>query len=360
MNKWIKRIITIALTISAFSIIEPTRYINLTNTTKANATVRGADLKSISLGRGSINFKASTTDYTLQLDSSIDQLKVGATPKESTSEVKINGREVSESDDYKTVINLDKGENTVTIDVQNGSKKKTYTITVIRGTIVEKQIYLNNISLSDGDINFDEKQTDYNVDVPNDVRDFSIRAVPEDNNYDVEINGVTAYEDSNYKRTVTLENGVNEVTIRIQDDDDHEKIYTLHISRGTTSTSTQSSSDTTKNEQGTNGTNTSTGVAKGWVLNNGQWNYINEKGNKDTGWKQINSIWYYLDTNGIMKTGWQNLSGEWYYLDTNGVMKIGWLKNSDGKWYYLYNSGAMAKNTTISGYKLDSNGAWIL
>ncbi|MFF2447867.1 hypothetical protein ACFVSW_12280 [Neobacillus sp. NPDC058068] len=29
------------------------------------------------------------------------------------------------------------------------------------------------------------------------------------------------------------------------------------------------------------------------------------------------------------------------------------------KWYYLYASGQMAANTTIQGYKLDSNGVWI-
>lgn len=357
MNKKIKRIVAIGLTISAFSTIEPSKYINLM-TKKAYADVKGADLKKISLGNGGINFKASKTDYTVQLDSSIDQLKVGATPAEDTAEVRINGTKVSESDDYKKVINLDKGSNTITINVENGSKKKTYTITAIRGTIEENQIYLNNISLSEGDINFSQKQTDYNVNVSADTSDVSIRAVPEDNDYDVEIDEVTASEDDNYKRTVNLKDGDNEVKIRIRDKDDHEKIYTLHINRGTATTSIQSSSTTTANKQGTNGTNTSTVAAKGWILNNGQWCYINEKGNKDTGWKQINGIWYYLDTNGVMKTGWQNVNEAWYYLDSNGKMKTGWFKNSDGKWYYLYDSGAMAKNATISGYKLDSNGAW--
>lgn len=359
MNKRIKRIIAIAITISMFSTIEPSKYLNFM-TTKAYADVRvkGADLEKISLGKGGIDFKASKTDYTLQLDTSIDQLKVGATPKDNTAEVKINGHKVYESDEYKTVINLDKGSNTITIDVENGSKKKTYTITVMRGTIVEDQIYLNNISLSDGNINFSQKQTDYNVNVPADTSDVSIRAVPEDTDYDVEIDGVTAYDDNNYKRTVNLKNGDNEVKIRIQDNDDHEKIYTLHINRGAITTSTQGLSNTTTNKQGTNGNATGASVTKGWVLNNGQWNYINEKGNKDTGWKQINGVWYYLDTNGVMKTSWQNVNGAWYYLDSNGKMKTGWLKNSDGRWYYLYDSGTMAKSTTIGGYNLDSNGAW--
>lgn len=358
MNNKIKRIIASALAISTFSIIEPSKYLNFM-TTNAYATVKGAELERISLGRGSIDFKASKTEYTLQLDSSIDELEVRGIPKDTAgAEVEINGSEVYESDNYEAVVNLDKGENTITIKVQNGSKKKTYTLTVIRGEIEDTQIYLNDISLSEGDIDFSNDKTSYDVNVPSDVEDVSIRAVPEDTDYDVEIDGVTAYENKNYKRTVSLQNGDNKIDIRIQDDDDHEKIYTLHINRGTTNIQTQSSSNATTNEQGENGTSTSS-VAKGWILNNGQWFYINEKGNKDTGWNQIKGIWYYLDSNGIMKTGWQNVNGQWYYLDSNGEMKTGWIKNSNGKWYYLYDSGAMAKNTVINGYKLDSNGVWV-
>ena len=40
-------------------------------------------------------------------------------------------------------------------------------------------------------------------------------------------------------------------------------------------------------------------------------------------------------------------------------MKTGWFKDTNGKWYYLQSSGAMAKSTTIDGYKLDDNGVWI-
>ena len=39
-------------------------------------------------------------------------------------------------------------------------------------------------------------------------------------------------------------------------------------------------------------------------------------------------------------------------------MQTGW-KKIDGKWYYFYSSGAMAYDTTIDGYELDSGGVWI-
>jgi glucan-binding YG repeat protein len=38
--------------------------------------------------------------------------------------------------------------------------------------------------------------------------------------------------------------------------------------------------------------------------------------------------------------------------------KAGW-KQTNGVWYYLNSDGAMASNTTIEGYTVDSNGAWI-
>ena len=31
----------------------------------------------------------------------------------------------------------------------------------------------------------------------------------------------------------------------------------------------------------------------------------------------------------------------------------------NGEWYYLYSSGAMAVNTTIDGYKLGVDGAYV-
>ncbi|NFS93867.1 hypothetical protein FDF05_13055, partial [Clostridium botulinum] len=39
-------------------------------------------------------------------------------------------------------------------------------------------------------------------------------------------------------------------------------------------------------------------------------------------------------------------------------MQTGWL-NDNGTWYYLDGSGKMLSNTTVNGYVLGANGAWI-
>lgn len=55
----------------------------------------------------------------------------------------------------------------------------------------------------------------------------------------------------------------------------------------------------------------------------------------------------------------QNSEGQWNYLDDSGNKLKGWLKDANGKYYYLNNNGIMEHDTTINGYKLGSDGAWI-
>ncbi|MBW6410249.1 N-acetylmuramoyl-L-alanine amidase family protein [Clostridium weizhouense] len=96
----------------------------------------------------------------------------------------------------------------------------------------------------------------------------------------------------------------------------------------------------------------------GWLNDRGNWYYLNGNGNMLTGWQYVNGTWYFMQESGAMKTGWLNDRGNWYYLNSNGSMKTGWL-NDNGAWYYLEGSGRMLSNTTVDGYRLGANGAWI-
>jgi glucan-binding YG repeat protein len=96
----------------------------------------------------------------------------------------------------------------------------------------------------------------------------------------------------------------------------------------------------------------------GWEKVSGSWYYLNSDGAMQAGWEKVSGSWYYLNSDGAMQTGWEKVSGSWYYLNTSGIMETGWVK-SGGKWYFLYNSGKMAVDTTIQGYKLGKDGAWI-
>ena len=60
-----------------------------------------------------------------------------------------------------------------------------------------------------------------------------------------------------------------------------------------------------------------------------------------------------------MQTGWLKENGTWYYLESSGAMKSSQWFQVGGKYYYVKASGALAVNTTVDGYRVDSNGARI-
>lgn len=101
-------------------------------------------------------------------------------------------------------------------------------------------------------------------------------------------------------------------------------------------------------------------IKSGWDKNSdGTWSYYAEGQIVKEQWIQDGN-WYYLKEDGIMATGWIQLGGKWYYLNESGAMATGWLKDTDGNWYYLNpQTGEMATNTTIDGYVIGANGAWI-
>ncbi|WP_080843959.1 5'-nucleotidase C-terminal domain-containing protein [Cytobacillus gottheilii] len=99
-------------------------------------------------------------------------------------------------------------------------------------------------------------------------------------------------------------------------------------------------------------------MSTGWVKDAGKWYFLTGSGAMATGWVKDAGKWYFLTGSGAMSTGWVKDAGKWYYLAGSGAMSTGWVY-VNSKWYYLYASGMMAANTTIGGYKLGSDGAWI-
>ncbi|CUU49383.1 cell wall-binding protein [Clostridium beijerinckii] len=77
----------------------------------------------------------------------------------------------------------------------------------------------------------------------------------------------------------------------------------------------------------------------------------------DAEWKKDNNGWWYTEGSS-WSSGWKFINNNWYYFDSNGYMKTGWVKDKNN-WYYLYDSGEMAKNTSVGGYEVNADGAWI-
>jgi len=299
-------------------------------------------LGNIELNKGDITFLKQRTSYDIQVDSSVSEIKITAPPQNTGDRVRIDGSLVDASNSYRETVSLDNGKNEIKIKVTDDKdNQRTYTLNVTRGSSSDNQdeIYLDNLTISEGTLDFSTEDTSYNVDLDNSVSKITIGATPENEDYLVTINGAEVKSDDDYEKEVSLSKGKNTIKIVIQDEvNDKKRTYTLTINRGTAEdVNTDTSTDNTGN------TGTSTDKKTGWVQTSAGWIYNDENG------KQLKNSWLfdkeagvycYLNENGIRKTGWIKDKDKWYLLDTKGAMLTGW-QDTDGKRYLLDTSGAM-------------------
>ena len=128
-------------------------------------------------------------------------------------------------------------------------------------------------------------------------------------------------------------------------------------------------------------------LAKGWVVVNGTWYYMDGQSNKmTTGYvKNINGAsyffnnsgamaqngwgyssdgsWYWANSSGALASGWIVVNGSWYFLDPQSKKMVAndWRAYSNGSYYYLGSSGAMAANSLVRSadgvFYVDGSGA---
>jgi glucan-binding YG repeat protein len=361
MNGNIKKIIAITLAIGAFSAIAPITNFDLM-TTKAyaetNDGVQSIRIKTSS--GGSLNVyddndyknehKVDNTDITdgkvYYAKTSSKKIKVSVDGPDSNYIRVFNDTSSSTKGD-RAGDNVDISDsNTIIVRIYNRNpgivkysdsdyiSQYKFKIKYTSSDDEEQKdnVFLRNISLSSGNISFSKSTSTYDVNVDEDINKLEIGAPPDCDsdqydNYKVVINGSVVDKDDKFKDKVSLNKGKNVIEIKVDDDEDNERIYTLNVTRADSANAST--------------TNTNSNSVKDTTANNTN-NKTNEVG------QQIN---------GNMATGWLNYNGSWYYLGTDGVMKIGW-KLVSGKYYYLKSDGTMAYSTTINGYKLGADGAW--
>lgn len=327
-------------------------------------------LDDIKLSDGDISFSSTKDTYTVNVASSVDQIRVTATPEnEDEDTVRINGDTVDNSDDYRKTISLSNGRNEITIRVKDSdNRSRTYTLYVYRGGSTtssttsednyQDDIYLNDLIFDNNsgevNINFNPKVTNYNVNVSSACDSVIIKATPEDEDNKVSINGDNV--NSKYAKRVNLNDGKNVINVKVDNSNDYSKddndyknrVYTLNVYRGETSSTS------------TNNSNTDTSKTNQWVMTNGGWQYNDYLGHPlKNQWYYDNGYgkWFFLDSEGYMKTGWTQLGPSWYYFNGDGSMVTGWIIYN-GRYYYLDPNGVMQHDAVINGYRLGSDGAW--
>lgn len=262
-------------------------------------------LEYLNVGTEEIELDKDKLEYIVNVNESLEEIKIKAEPEHDSYEVKINGDEVTQGEKYRKTISLDKGKNIVKIKLKDDDDVRIYTIIINRG----------KVESSDSTLKEDEKIPDTN----NNVNKENIKA-----NQWVQVNGNWQYNDA----------AGNPIKNAWFLDKTTSKYYYLQ-------------------EDGFRAT--------GWLKNNDKWYLLNNNGEMQVGWKYDNGAWYFLDAiSGEMKTGWiQGSKGEWYYLTQNGSMKTGWLKNNIGDYYYFNSDGKMKTgwlNENNKWYYLNSDG----
>lgn len=242
------------------------------------------------------NFVRDKEKFSVTVSDKVDKVTVLAEPENDDDKVRINGTRVKDEDDYEMDINLNTGNNTIKITVENEDDEK---------------------------------------------RQYTINIKKEGNKEASNTSSTTAKSTTN-STTKTVDGKIMATGIDIAD--------SSFYNSGTNNSSYVGYVNKTvdaKNKWVKNGLN--------WQYFDSNGNALRNKWFKDSDGK-----WYYFQTNAYMTTGWRFIDGSWYYFDKTGCMLANkWVKDVDGKWYYFTSSGEMAKSTTIDGYRINAKGQMI-
>lgn len=347
-------------------------------------------LDNIKLSQGDISFLRQRTNYDVKVDSSVSEIKITATPEDESDRVRVNGTIVDSNDNYRENVSLDNGKNEIKIKVTDShDNQRTYTLNVTRGDDSDSNddIYLDNLKIDHGTLDFSRDKDSYDVEVDDAVNKLMVTAEPEDEDYVVKINGDEVKSNDDYQKDVSLSKGDNNIKVLIEDElNDKKRAYTINVKRGTEDNNNDTkNSDTIVNnkskwvqtDKGWQYYNEDGNIVKSsWIQDKGtsKWYFVDANGYKLLGWQYINGKWYMLDTaTGEMKIGWykeavtnkdnskDNKTENWYYLDSDGSMKMGWF-SVGGVWYYFNKSGVMQKGWIVdsnSKYYLNDTGAMV-
>lgn len=369
----LKRITALTIAFSSLTTIVPSTL--SIGSTAVYAASKGDHLKDISLqtNKGKTIYvctnKKCDSKYRISKLSSDDKIPTDLYAKVSSNVSKVNFDSIKVEDGYTYKIfkgsdEIDTDEdvkisNNTTFKIkvyQDDTLKETYNLKVTRESSDDDDddddnyddIYLDDLTLTNSNgkkvsFSFKKSTTSYDIDVANDITYVKVCAEPEDNDYSVKIDGSKVDDDKDWTKKVTLNEGKNEIPVKIKDDDGNERTYTLNITRAS---KTQSSTNTSTN------TNTTTQSSPSTVAPTFSTSQL--------GWIYQGNSWYFVQPDGKAATGWVYSNYKWYYMAANGVMKTGWVQvPTNNKWYYFDGSGAMLSNTTVGGYRLGSDGAWI-
>ena len=170
-------------------------------------------LKNLTLSSGSIKFSKIITTYNIDVDKSVEKIKINATLDDSKASF-VNGFGSRE-------VNLSLGNNTIYIKVQNEKGElRTYTLNINRDDGRNSDSTLKELKLSDAQVDFRSDKYDYTINVDYKVEKITITATPNSDKSKVTIDG-----DENLKV------GTNIFKINVEAENGAKSTYTITINR---------------------------------------------------------------------------------------------------------------------------------
>lgn len=193
-----------------------------------------AALSALTLSNATLDgFDQAVTNYTLQVANGVTETTVTPTAADANATITIKGVEV-DSGQPSELFELQVGPNQITIVVtaQDGITTTTYTITIIRAG--DSNAALINMSADNGALTpvFSPGTTDYTIEVPGTVEQFTVTPTTAAEEAFVEVNGqlITSGEPS---FPVNLEVGENKIDVKVTAQDGTINTYTITVIRAT-------------------------------------------------------------------------------------------------------------------------------
>jgi hypothetical protein len=193
------------------------------------------NLQSLTVSPGTLTpaFSAGTTDYTVNVASSVTSVTVTPRLQDTTGTMTVNGQ-ATNSGQARTVTLNGAGSNTlinILVTAQNGTQK-TYLVSVIRAALGGNN-NLQSLAVSSGSLApaFNANTTSYSVDVASDVSSVTVTPRLQDTAATMTVNGQAT--NSGQTRTIAL-NGAGSntlITIVVTAQNSSQKTYTVNIRR---------------------------------------------------------------------------------------------------------------------------------
>ena len=201
---------------------------------RAEADPANADLGDLAVSHGVLTpaFSSSTTSYTDSIASAISSMTVTPTAANTGATITVNGSAVT-SGAASQAINLNTGNNTITIVVTSSSGANTKTYTILANRLASVNADLSNLTVSQGTLTpvFAAATTSYTDSVADSVTGMTVTPTSSDTNSTIRVNG-TVVATGTASGNIPLTVGSNAINIVVTaQDGTTTKTYTITVTR---------------------------------------------------------------------------------------------------------------------------------